>query len=171
MDMEIEPASSDLQPVSSSGSTGLTGKFPDTVDWKEFRERTIAQVMKSHIGRAPPDYFMADLAVTFWMQHFDKSPEELVQLLRETPLNPLPDPDEGIISIIDSEEPVTTLESAPSLPLLESSDSSSHLFGKSYKEALLTNLIDGHNGERTSSTGTGGSPSDNGPISTSAEEV
>lgn len=135
-------SASDLQPVHSSqtecdGSTALTEKFQDSVDWKEFKERTMAQVMRCHAGRMPPDYFMADLIVSFWMNHYDKTPEEIEEILRSTPLPPREESDEGLISVIDtSNEYQQTLESAPSLPLPAT---------KSYKDALLTNL-DGESG-------------------------
>lgn len=153
MDMEIE--ASELQPVSSDGSTGLTEKFPDSVDWAEFKERTIRQVMNSHIGRTPADYFMADLAVSFWMKHFDKTPTEMEELLRSTPLPPLQEPDEGLISVIDTSNEYPSapaLESAPSLVIPPTEPPA-----RSYKDALLTNLENGsHEGEGDASDGPGG---------------
>lgn len=130
----MEITSSDLQPVSMNGSTGLTEKFAGAVDWKEFKERTMAQVMKCFAGKAPPDYFLADLVVSFWMNHFDKSPEEIEEVLRSTPLpNNTEDSDAGLISVIDTSDEYSTLESAP---LLDNIDS------RSYKDALLTGLVE-----------------------------
>lgn len=118
---EITPATS-----SPTESCSIQEKFKDAVDWDEFKSRMMMQVMHSHAGKAPLDYYFADLAVTAWMENFDKSPEEFEEFIRSTPVLAKPSSEEGFISVLDTAKEEETVESVSPV--------------KTYKEALLTGI-------------------------------
>lgn len=78
-------------------------KFKKEVDVEEFKRKLIAQLMQSTAGRNPLDYYLADLAASVWLENFDKNADELEELIRSTPFQPVGPPDEGLISVVDTE--------------------------------------------------------------------
>jgi hypothetical protein len=96
----------------ASTEPGIVEKFKKEVDVEEFKRKLIAQIMQSTAGRNPLDYYLAELAASVWLENFDKNPEELEELIRSTPFQPVGPPDEGVISVVDTEgdqeqEPLT----------------------------------------------------------------
>lgn len=114
-----------VQDECSRSGGGIREKFKDAVDWDEFKSRAVSQVMTCHTGRAPLDYYLAELAVDMWMQHFDKTPDELEDYIRSTPLAPREESTAGEISVIDTANDGTPEVTKPV---------------KTYKDALLASL-------------------------------
>lgn len=114
-----------LQDESSRSTVSIREKFKDQIDWDEFKSRTVAQVMQCHAGKAPLDYYLAELAVEMWMANFEKNPEELEEYIRSTPILERAASTHGEISVIDTADEVVDSPSTPA---------------KSYKQALLSNL-------------------------------
>lgn len=87
------------------------------VDPEEFKRKMIAQVMQSTAGKNPLDFYLADLAVTCWMNHIEKTPEEFEQMLAGIPLPEIAQPDEGGIHIEGNilETPVIMVERPQSI--------------------------------------------------------
>jgi hypothetical protein len=82
-------------------------EFLDMVDQEEFKRKMILQVMGATSGKNPLDYYLAELAVTTWMRHIEKSPEEFERMLNEIPLLPVQETDEGLVTVIDkADEPM-----------------------------------------------------------------
>lgn len=98
----------------------IVKKFKDEVDVEEFKRKLIVQLMHSTAGNNALDYHLADLAASIWLDHFDKSPEELEEFIRSTPIEPLGAQDEGFFSVVDTSKEDT--------------------HKGSYKDALLSNL-------------------------------
>lgn len=84
----------------------------DSVDPEEFKRKMIVQVMQSTAGKHPLDYYLADLVVSFWMNHMEKTPEELERLIASVPVPQLDKPDEGGVYIEGDalEQPVIMVE-------------------------------------------------------------
>lgn len=84
----------------------------DQVDPEEFKRKMIAQVMQSTSGKQPLDYYLADLAVSCWMNHMEKTPEEFERMITSIPLPQPLQPDEGGIHVegVVLEEPVIMVE-------------------------------------------------------------
>lgn len=123
---DITPAAADAQKAGCS----IQEKFGDAVDWQDFKTKMMIQVMNCSVGKAPLDYYLAELAVTTWMEHFDKSPDEIEAIIRSTIVPDRTESVEGLISVLDTKDTEDTAESAPPPPTPE----------KSYKQALLENL-------------------------------
>lgn len=87
----------------ASTEPSIVEKFKKEVDVEEFKRKLVAQIMQSTAGRNPLDYYLAEMAATVWLENFDKSPEELEELIRSTPFEPVGAPDEGLISVVDTE--------------------------------------------------------------------
>ncbi len=88
----------------ASTEPGIVEKFKKEVDVEEFKRKLIAQLMQSTAGRNPLDYYLAELAASVWLENFDKNSEELEELIRSTPFQPVGPPDEGLISVVDTED-------------------------------------------------------------------
>lgn len=115
-----------IQDENSRATTSIREKFKDQIDWDEFKSRTVAQVMQCHAGKAPLDYYLAELAVEMWMQNFEKNPEELEEYIRSTPMLERAASCQGEISVIDTADEVIDSPPGP--------------VSRSYKEVLLSNL-------------------------------
>jgi hypothetical protein len=92
--------------------SSISQEILDQVDPDEFKRKMIAQVMQSTAGKQPLDYYLADLAVSCWMNHMEKTPEEFERMLASVPLPQVQQADEGGVYVEGDvlEHPVIMVE-------------------------------------------------------------
>lgn len=77
----------------------LVQKLKQEIDWDEFKRKAMLTVMHCTSGKNPLDYYLADVAVSYWMENLDKAPEEMIAMLEAIDL-PEPDStDEGYMGV------------------------------------------------------------------------
>jgi len=115
-------------------STALTfqERFGKEIDVEEFKRKAIQLVLESRVGRAPLDYYFAELAVQVWMDNYEKTAEELENFISSWELKKEEveeEPEEGEISGVhnDEEDTVSSHPLPPPTP---------------YKDALLRQVVE-----------------------------
>ena len=74
-------------------------KLKTEIDMDEFKRKAITAVMQCTSGKNKLDYYLADVAVSYWIENLDKSPEEMESMLLGLDLPEQPTSDEGFIGV------------------------------------------------------------------------
>lgn len=85
-------------------------QLKDQIDWDEFKRKAILQVMHCTSGKNPLDYFLADVAVTCWMENLDKSADEMEAMIKSFSVDPLPPSDNGFLGADAATVPMAAIE-------------------------------------------------------------
>jgi len=105
------------QQINTPAPKTFQERFGNDIDVEEFKRKAIALVLESRVGRAPLDYYFAELAVQVWMDNYEKSAQELEEFITSWKLDENADeePEEGEISNVHNSEE-ETIDSDPLPP-------------------------------------------------------